>query len=165
MTDREQDVAIAKAMGIGVVNWPYFCCGGVADAYDEDESGKPSYGHEERGCTKLFEGTAVWMPSYRYLGGHNIPDDRDWYGHRPIPHYETPEGSWKILDYIRENPSSSFAIQFMLELGSLLHTPKRLEMVSESRYSVFDHVCCLVEKLTPSLIRDAAYEAAKELIA
>ncbi len=97
MTDREQDVAIAKAMGL-----------------------------------KLDPGSKIFR----------------WYD---LPHYDTPEGSWKILDYVRENPGTVFRDYFIRHLDDLLGC---------DGFTLTD----VVIHLTPTLICDAAHEAAKECL-
>lgn len=165
MSDRDQDIAIAKAMGIEVVMWPYMKnpeCGGF-DPIDEDlDTHEPDFElslGDESEFARIRKANAVWLPSYRFVGGHNIPEDRDWYDHRPIPDYSTPEGSWKILEYVG-NTSSRFAYQFALKLTNLMNL-SLLEWDNMKDPALKVHT--IVSLLTPSLIKEAAYEAAKEV--
>jgi len=113
MSDREQDVAIAKAMG--TVKLGSLC---------------PD-------CTRLET---------------CFPDVVD---------FNTPEGSWKILDYVRENPQSRFALRFAVELTRLTN----LFLIQWDRIQdPSEKVHVVVTSLTPETIKSAAYEAAKECL-
>jgi len=106
MSDREQDVAIAKAMGI-------------------------SLGSLCPDCTRLET---------------CFPDVVD---------FNTPEGSWKILDYVREHDDEftrRFTRAFINSLGLTLPVDTTLDCIGQ-----------MLTELTPSIIKEAACKAAKEM--
>ena len=163
MTDREQDVLIAKAMGLSPIDWYYHKdpeCGGLEPVMEDDE-GNPylalmdwsDSGDGEKTIGQLYRESAIVEPTIKTLDGKRT-DGSDFFTYKPIPQYETPECSWLILDYVRENSDSKFAQVFEERLDFLLD-PHRYHEHHFMLNTVF-------ARMTPSIIKQAAYEAAKE---
>lgn len=74
-----------------------------------------------------------------------------------VPRYDTPEGVFKIIDYMRDNPKGEFVLEFVSQLYDLLKIDHGLDNYWDCLEQVFT-------RLTPSLIKQAAYEAAKECV-
>ncbi len=155
MDEREKDVAIAKAMGIEVVDWYYHHdpeYGGLDDLMCNDD-GTPNWFEHCQSLSKILRETAIIEPSVRISMTRH--DGSKYHIHEPIPHYDTPEGSWKILDYVRENRDEAFTVRFLGELKDHLVCRALTD-------DWIDPFCLAVTGITPALIKQAAFEAAKE---
>lgn len=153
MSDREQDVAIAKAMNVTVIDWWYHAdceCGGLEPVMDENDEGRPYLAllDEHGDSGKWYRETAILEPSFAIP--HTRDDGSVYRNYEPIPDYGSPQGSWLILDYVRENPDSKFAERFLTEIEKPFY-PNCL-------------IWQVLPNLTPSIIKEAAFEAAKGLI-
>ena len=95
--------------------------------------------HGCEGKTHIAEFTQILRPDGEY---------------DPVPDYGSREGSWSILDYVRENSDSKFAQVFEERIDFLLD-PHRYHEHHFMLNTVF-------ARMTPSIIKQAAYEAAKE---
>ena len=75
--------------------------------------------------------------------------------HMPLPDFGKPEGSWLVLDYIREDPDSDFARAFCQHVASSMGWFDWIEGAGEY------FVSRVLLYLTPSLVKQAAFKAAK----
>lgn len=156
--EREKDVAIARAMGIQVVDWPYeddLECGGL-DPIMEDDDGKPNFGLSlgpDSEFAKEAKEEAIYEPSYRHFYVHNIPDDIDLYTHSPIPDYSSREGCWEILDYVRDHPTTPFTLAFDNYLRESLEIDEYMGGETVSWW--------LLTHITPAMIKEAAWRASQ----
>lgn len=134
MTEREKDVCIAKAMGLNVQPFVYFWDGKNLDWHQANEEDlKDSH----------------WTVMEYIVSDGNL---------KPLPDYGSFEGSWLILDYMRENPKSEFVLEFVDALYDLLKIDHGYDNYCDCMEQVFT-------RMTPSLIKEAAYQVAKEMIA
>ena len=89
------------------------------------------------------------------MGMEFCPPDVDWAFFpdlKPLPEFDSPAGCWLILDYIRDHPEDEdFKGLFESFLDSRIPVDK---------YTFWE----VLPYLTPTLIRDAAYEAATHLV-